>query len=61
MRDDFRRPFGRTGEGEDGVKEPKRLRRELYRRQCVILKINDGGESVFLPGDLIRLNPRLLK
>jgi len=39
----------------------KLLRLKLYERQRVILKLKQGDESACLPGDLIRLNPRLLK
>ena len=39
----------------------KDLRLKLYKRQCKLHDLKTGHESVCLPGQLIRLNPRLLK
>ena len=39
----------------------KDLRLKLYRRQRVILRLNFGHEHVCLPGELIRINPKLLR
>jgi hypothetical protein len=39
----------------------KQLRLLLYLRQCQILHLQQGHESVALPGSLVRLNPNLLK
>ena len=39
----------------------KQLRLMLYERQCRILRLVNGKESVALPGDLVRINPNLLK
>jgi hypothetical protein len=37
----------------------KELRLKLYERQKKLLRLKDGYESVCLPGQLIRTNPRI--
>lgn len=43
------------------IQSDRALRQMLYQRQCVLLKLEPGRESVCLSGQLVRLNPKLLK